>query len=142
MFEHDAYPLDPRKVSAVFDADRFATQACGAVIEKVDADEVVCSFEIGDIHRNAMGNVMGGAIFTLADFALAICCNVHETPTVTISNTINFMSTAKGTRLTAHARAERSGRQVGFYHVTVHDDLGRHVATMQAVCSRRPDPAI
>ena len=40
----------------------------------------VCEMPIEDIHRNAMGNIMGGAIFTLADFALAIAGNVSQPP--------------------------------------------------------------
>lgn len=138
MFEDQEYPIDLAIVKEAFSRDRFATHALGAVVEKVDADEVVCSVALDPVHFNAHGNVMGGAIFTLADFALAIACNIHETPTVSISNTINFLSGVKGTRLYAHARTNRSGRQVGFYTVTVNDDLGTDIAVMEAVCSRRP----
>ena len=80
---------------------------------------------------------MGGAIFTLADFALAVACNMGENPTVAVSNTIEFFSVAKGGRLIATADADKSGRSMGFYTVDVADDLGTKVARMTATCFRR-----
>ena len=81
---------------------------------------------------------MGGAIFTLADYALAIACNIGEEPTVSASNTIEYMHAPKGTRLIATASTDRSGRSLGFYTVDVKDDLGTPVAKMTATCFRTP----
>lgn len=141
MFEDEEYPIDLEHVREVFRDDRFATEACGCRIDEVGEGYAVCSFELAPIHYNAAGGVMGGAIFTLADFALAIVSNVHETPTVSISNNIDFISAAKGTCLIARCETDRSGRSVGFYTVTVTDDLGNLVAKMDAVSSRRPRKA-
>ena len=58
----------------LFQNDRFATEN-GAVIEEVDDHYAKCSLVIEDRHRNAMGAVMGGVYFTLADFALAVASN-------------------------------------------------------------------
>lgn len=80
---------------------------------------------------------MGGAIFTVADFALAVACNVGEAPTVAVSNSIEFMSLARGTRLIATCDADKSGRSMGFYTVQVTDDVGTLVAKMTATCYRR-----
>ena len=52
-----------------------------------------------------MGNVMGGAIFTLADFALAIACNIGEDPTVAVNNTIEYLNSTKGSTLIATQRS-------------------------------------
>mgnify|MGYP002512664012 CR=1 FL=1 len=124
------------ELEAFFGADRFATQAAGCRIVEGWRGHGVAEMELVDVHKNAMGNVMGGAIFTLADFALAIACNLGEAPTVSISNTIEFLAAPKGSRLTATADADRSGRRVGFYTVEVVDDTGRRVAKMCATCSR------
>ncbi|MBQ6521909.1 MAG: PaaI family thioesterase, partial [Atopobiaceae bacterium] len=97
----------------------------------------VCAFTIGAQHMNAQNHVMGGAIFTLADFALAIACNMGENPTVAISNTIEYYVQPKGSRLIATADADKSGRSVGFYTVDVADELGTRVARMTATCFRR-----
>ena len=51
-----------------FSQDRFAT-VNGAVIDAVDEGYAQCSVKLNETHRNALGEVMGGAIFTLADFA-------------------------------------------------------------------------
>ena len=80
---------------------------------------------------------MGGAIFTLADFALAVACNVGEEPTVAVTNTIQYYSQPKGSRLVATAEADRSGRSLGFYTIDVTDELGTKVARMTSTCFRR-----
>ena len=66
------------EANAVFANDRFATKLCGANIESVTENEVVCSMEITEDHLNAVGTVMGGAIFTLADFTFAVASNFHK----------------------------------------------------------------
>ena len=68
------------EIEAVFANDRFATEAAGCRVVSGERGRAVCAMELADVHRNAMGNVMGGAIFTLADFALAVCCNIGEEP--------------------------------------------------------------
>lgn len=124
------------EVRAFFSDDRFATEACRATIAEARKGHAVCEFAIEQIHRNAMGGVMGGAIFTLADFALAIASNIGEEPTVSVSNSIEFVSAPKGSKLVATCDADKSGRSLGFYTVRVEDDLGRLVAIMTATCYR------
>ena len=65
----DAQKLE--QIQKVFANDRFATDN-GAVIEQVDEGYAKCWLEIQPHHLNAAGTVMGGAIFTLADFAFAV----------------------------------------------------------------------
>ena len=125
-------------VRTFFENDRFATDACGCRILAAGPGHAVCEFEIAEEHKNGFGNVMGGAIFTLADYALAIACNIGEEPTVSVCNTIEFMHVAKGARLIATADVDRSGSTLGFYTVEVTDELGTKVAKMTATCSRRP----
>ena len=125
------------EVRAYFSHDRFASEACGCEVLEASHGHAVTSFTIDDVHRNAQGAVMGGAIFTVADFALAIACNMGENPTVAISNTIEYYAQPKGSRLIATADADKSGRSVGFYTVDVVDDLGTKVARMSATCFRR-----
>ena len=125
------------EVRELFARDRFATEACGCRVVEASRGHAVCTFDITEGHRNAQGNVMGGAIFTLADFALAIGCNLGENPTVSVSNTIEYFSAAKGSALIATCDVDKSGRSLGFYTVKVEDDLGTPVAQMTATCFRR-----
>lgn len=124
-------------VRAYFGNDHFATDACGCEVLEASYGHAVCAFTITEVHRNAQGNVMGGAIFTLADFALAIACNMGENPTVAVTNSIQFLSGTRGSRLIATAEVNKSGRNLGFYTVSVADDLGRAIAHMTATCYRR-----
>lgn len=124
------------EIEAVFANDRFATEAAGCRVVSGEHGRAVCSMELADVHRNAMGNVMGGAIFTLADFALAICCNIGEEPTVSVDSSISFFRSTQGAALTATAVCDKPGRHLGFYTVTVEDDLGKRIAKMTATCYR------
>ena len=125
------------EVRELFANDRFATEACGCRVLEAARGHAVCTFDIADIHQNAQGGLMGGAIFTLADFALAIACNIGEQPTVAVSNSIEFLSRAKGATLLATCNVDKSGRSLGFYTVDVADELGTPVAKMTATCFRR-----
>ncbi len=125
------------EVRSFFAHDLFATEACGCRIVEAVRGHAVTELDIEPRHRNAMGAVMGGAIFTLADYALAVACNIGEAPTVSVSNTIEFLSGARGDRLIATCNADKSGRNLGFYTVDVRDELGTHVARMSATCFRR-----
>ena len=63
-------PQELEQIREFFAKDRFATDN-GATIEEVDDGYAKCSLEIQPHHLNAANTVMGGAIFTLADFAFA-----------------------------------------------------------------------
>ena len=110
-----------------FSKDRFATEN-GMVLEELDENHAVCSLVLSDRHRNAYGGVMGGAIFTLADFAFAALSNDRENVTVAQQVSINYLSASKGTRLVARASYRKNGRSSCVVNVDVTDDAGRDVA--------------
>lgn len=89
-------------VKKMFEQDRFATDN-GAYIEEVDDHYAKCSLMIEDRHKNAMGAVMGGVYFTLADFALAVASNWQEMGSVSLDSQITYLSRAKGEKRTAEA---------------------------------------
>ena len=117
------------QIRACFAGDRFASECLGAVIEVAEPQHAVVSMVLRGEHRNAVGNPMGGAIFTLADFAFAIAATGHsERVTVSQSANIHFLSAAKGETLKAEATCIKAGRTTCLYAVDVHDELGTHVA--------------
>ena len=124
------------QVREFFANDKFATEAAGCTVIEAAKGHAVCEMPLDRIHYNAQGGVMGGAIFTLADFCQAIACNVNEQPTVSVSNTIEFLSATKGDKLIAECNVDKSGRKLGFYTVDVSDNTGRKVARMTATCYR------
>ncbi len=129
--------VDIETIRKAFAADRFATELCGIEIVEATYQHAVCSMRITEKHLNAMGKPMGGAIFTLADFCLAILCNIGEEPTASVSSTIEYTSTAKGSTLIAKGRVVKSGKSLGFYTIDIFDNLDNHVAQMISTCHRR-----
>ena len=110
-----------------FSKDRFATDN-GMTLDELDESHAVTSLTLGARHKNAFGGVMGGAIFTLADFAFAALTNSRENVTVAQQVSINYLSPCKGERLTATARYRKDGRSSCVVNVDVKDDTGREIA--------------
>jgi len=129
--------IDLEKIREHYKNDRFATEN-GIVIDSVAEDCVVCSMELASSHQNAAGGVQGGAIFTLADLAFAVHCNLEMVcgadigVTVGQSCSISFLKGTRGTRLIAKSACISKGRSVSVYRVSVEDDLGVGIAEMQA----------
>lgn len=129
-------PLD--EVRQLFAKDRFATEA-GCTIVEASKHHAVCRMPITDTHRNAQGGVMGGAIFTLADFAFAVAANIGQLDTVGVENSIRFLSAPRGTELIATAHMDKPGRSLAFATVDIADDTGRTVAIMTATGFRKAE---
>ncbi|MDM8236138.1 PaaI family thioesterase [[Ruminococcus] torques] len=119
----------------IFMQDRFATEN-GAVIDEVDDHYAKCSLKIEDRHRNAMGAVMGGVYFTLADFALAVASNWQEMGSVSLNSEIAYLTAAKGEKLTAEAVCIKNGRTTGYYKIDVRDEFGNLAAAVTATTFR------
>ena len=117
------------EVREIFANDRFATEN-NAVIDEIGENYAKCSMIIEERHRNAMGAVMGGATFTLADFTFAVAANWQKMGTVAISSNIAFLGVAKGTRLIAEAEMVKNGRSTCYYRVDIEDELGNKVAAV------------
>lgn len=126
-------PLSEDELRRLFAEDHFASDATGCTIEEARLGYARCSLEIGQRHRNQRGEVMGGALFTLGDFAIAVASNASGTAHVAVSCSIDYMATARGTRLVAEAVSERDGRHLAFYTATIEDELGTKIARMTSV---------
>lgn len=120
-------PTSIEQIRARFQDDRFATEN-GVVIELAKEGLARCSMTLTEHHQNAVGAVMGGAVFTLADFAFAVASNWQGAVHVSRTCQITFLGTAKGGQLIATARRVKEGRQTCYYLVEVTDDLGSQVA--------------
>ena len=115
------------EVRKIFEGDRFAMQN-GAVIEEIGDHSAICSLVITDLHRNAMGAVMGGTYFMLADFAFAVAANWEKLGCVSLHSDISFLTSAKGKKLIAKAVCIKDGKSTACYRVDVADDLGNLTA--------------
>jgi len=129
--------IDLEHIRAHFLKDRFATQN-GIAIDSVTEDRVICSMVLSDTHKNSVGGVHGGAIFTLADLAFAVHCNLAlvcgESVGVTLAQScsISYLKSTRGSRLYAKTACLHKGRSVSVYRIQVEDDLGVLIAEMLA----------
>ena len=130
------------KAREVFAHDRYATEATGAVIEHVDDGSAQCSLALAPHHRNALGAVMGGVMFTLADLAFAAAANSallagdEEIAWVSTNSTIHYLAQPHGDRLTATARRVRQGRTACVFTIAVADADGTPIALVTTAGSR------
>lgn len=130
------------KARDFFGQDRFAA-AAGIQIDAIAGDDARCHLQIGDRHLNSAGTVMGGALFTLADFTFAVGANAaflrgDGQRTVAADCHIQYLSAARRGRLTAHAVALKSGRKLCFYRVDITDEQGARIASAHCTGCRVP----
>ena len=121
------------KVQKFFESDVFATFATGIEIKEIGDKWAKCSLTLDSRHKNAAGQVMGGVIFTIADFAFAVASNSESMVTVTTSSSISFLGTVKGNELIAETRLIKDGKRSCFYEVTVKDELDNPIALVSTV---------
>ena len=116
-------------VRKIFEGDRFAMEN-GAVIEEIGDRSATCSLLLTDSHRNAMGAVMGGVYFMLADFAFAVAANWENMGCVSLHSDISFLVAAKGQKPTAKAVCIKDSKTTSCYRVDVTDALGNLAAAV------------
>lgn len=121
---------DVNTAREMFAKDRFATETTGIDIVAVDKGYAKCMMKIDDRHLNALDSVMGGAIYTLADFTFAVATNFNNTPTVTVVAQVSYLSAAKGKIIYAESRLIKDGRRNCFYEIVITDELGTNVASV------------
>lgn len=110
-----------------FKNDLFASSN-GIELDELSEKECLCSMTLNKNHLNAYGGVMGGVIFTLADFAFAVLSNQLHRPTVAQQVSINYLNAPKGKKLFARAVCKKDGRTTSVLNINVFDDVGRDVA--------------
>ncbi len=124
------------EVRELFSNDRFATEN-GAIIEEIGTRYAKCSLKLENRHRNALGAVMGGASFTLADFAFAVASNWEHPGVVSLSSNITYLGVAKGEYLIAEAVCVKDGRTTSYYRIEVSDELGNLIAVVTTTGYRK-----
>ena len=121
---------DLERAREFFKKDVYATETTGIVIEEVKGNYVRCSLKITEKHTNAGGRVMGGAIYTMADFIFAVAANFDKPLTVTTVSQISYIGAAKSDVLIGESKLIKDGRRSCFYEITINDDLGNPVAVV------------
>ena len=113
--------------------DRFAAQA-GCQITEVDNNHAIAVMTVTNAHLNGGNVCQGGALFTLADLAIAALMNHGGQLTFGIQNSIMFVSSAmEGDVLTAEATCVCDHHKIHSMEVRVTNQEGRlicHVTGM------------
>lgn len=114
---------------AYFANDRYATEATGIVIEEVGEHHAKCSLKLDERHLNAVGHVMGGVVYTMADLTFAVSTNFRaERPTVTNVAQVNYLNPPEGDTLFSESRLIKDGRRICFYEIRIWDNTGKDIA--------------
>ena len=120
--------------------DRFAANA-GCRITEVDSDHAVAEMVVTEKHLNGANVCQGGALFTLADLAIAALMNGRGQLTVGISNSILFASSAReGDLLRAEAVSICDHHKIPSVQVRVTNQEGRLICHVTGLGYRKSAP--
>ena len=120
--------------------DRFAA-ANSCRITEVDENHAVAQMTVTPSHLNGGNVCQGGALFTLADLAIAALMNYHGQVTFGIQNSIMFVSSAReGDVLTAEAIPVCDHHKIPSVEVRVCTQDGRLVCHVTGVGYRKTAP--
>ena len=120
--------------------DRFAANA-GCRITEVDSDHAVAEMVVTEKHLNGADVCQGGALFTLADLAIAALLNGQGQLTVGISNNILFVASAKeGDLLRAEAVSICDHHKIPSVEVRVTNQQGRLICHVTGLGYRKSAP--
>ena len=123
-----------------FKKDRFADNV-GVELIEIKEGYGKARLVITEEHLNAGNRTQGGALFTLADLALAAAANSHGTLAFSLSSNITFLrSSGPGDTLYAEARERYAGRSTGYYQIDITNQKGELVATFESSVFRKGVP--
>lgn len=129
--------MTTEEVIEYFSKDRYATQTTGIKILETRKDYAKTMLEVLPKHLNANDSVMGGSIYTIADFTFALAANVDNFDTCTLSSNIIFNAPARGKYLYAESSVVKSGKTIATFEVKVTDENGKLIATSTMMGFRR-----
>lgn len=120
-----------------FKLDRFATEA-GIELTEIQKGYAKAKLVVEARHLNAGNTTQGGAIFTLADLALAAAANSHGTLALSTTSNITFLrGSGPGDTLIAEVKERYTGRRTGHYQVDVTNQNNELIATFEATVYRK-----
>lgn len=117
--------------------DRFAASNGIQLTQVTETDAEAC-MTVAENHLNGGGVCQGGALFTLADLAIAAVMNASGQLTFGVENTITFVHSARlGDRLKAIARMTHDHRKLPFCQVEIVNQNQELIATLTALGYRK-----
>lgn len=115
----------------------------GVELTEVREGYGVARLKIGAEHLNAANVAHGGAVFTVADIALAAASNSYgNVSLLTNGNLTVFHGTKEGDTLIACAEEVSKSRKLAHYRVTVSNDAEEQIAVFTATVYRTSTPLV
>lgn len=122
-----------------FKKDHFAGRV-GVELIEIREGYSKARLTITEEHLNAGHRTQGGALFTLADLALAAAANSHGALALSLSSNITFLrGSGAGDTLYAEARERYIGRSTGYYQIDITNQRGELIATFESSVFRKGD---
>ncbi|MBR5657497.1 MAG: hotdog fold thioesterase [Prevotella sp.] len=120
--------------------DRFA--ACNGIqLTEVKEGYARAEMTVGKDHLNAGGVCQGGALFTLADLALAAVMNSRGKLTFGIGNSISYLHSAKvGDHLVAEAVETLNHHKIPYCEVKIKNQQGELICAITGMSYRKDSP--
>lgn len=126
---------EKKDVSAFMGHDAYA-ELTGLEVVRAEAGYAEVRLPVTPGIVNGHGNVHGGALFTLADYAAAVASNLFGDPTIAANGSISFLRPVRGGHALARARTVKAGERMNFQNVELFDDQERLVAVFQGSAIR------
>ncbi len=122
---------DVEEARRIFSHDKYAMDATGIDILEVADGYAKCCFTPDAKHKNARNAVMGGALFTLADFTFAVASNYNKPQgTVTNVSQISFLRGVYDGVIYAKSRLIKDGKTCCTYEIEITNDKGEIIAVV------------
>lgn len=118
--------------------DRFATLLGIEILEVANGKSKV-KLEIKDEHLNAFEMVHGGAIFSLADLAIAAAANSYGVGAVAIHVNISYHKAAGRGILFAEALETSRSNRIASYNAAITNEQGELISTAQGMVYIKKD---
>ncbi|MBR4729686.1 MAG: PaaI family thioesterase [Prevotella sp.] len=117
--------------------DRFAANS-GCILKEIREGYARAELVVTPEHLNAGGVCQGGALFTLADIALAAVMNSHTGLTFGIENNIMFLHSAKvGDTLIAEATEVYNHHKIPYVDVRITNQRGELCCVVTGLAYRK-----
>ena len=118
--------------------DRFAAKIGIEILEAANG-HARAQLEIKDEHLNGIDIAQGGAIFSLADMALAAAANSHGNLAVSLNVSISFLKPAGKGMLFAEAKEISLNNKLASYIVNITNVQGALIANAQGMVYRKKE---
>ena len=125
-------------IMSYFENDRFAALV-GIKLVEVKPGYAKATMEITDKHLNAGNIVQGGALFTLADLAVAAAAYPYGQVSLGVHASISFFLSPKGKILIAEAKEISASKKIGNYNVDIFDEDENLIARFTGIAYKKKD---